>query len=164
MSVVFEYTPAAWAAATFNVPPTNTVWAPAVNAPVPEGVLTKVPTVIDPEGTPARVIVPGNVMEYVEVPNPVTANEAAVTVPATAGSVTPPVFVRVPAGIRTTVPATVGLTAILPKFRSTVFEIAIGVITVADVVAVADTCAKELIVIAIIAMVRVKILVVFFIV
>jgi len=103
-------------------------------------------------------------MEYVEVPNPVTLNDAAVTVPATAGNVTPPVFERVPAGTSTTVPAMVGLTAILPKFISTVFEIAIGVITVADVVAVADTCAKELIVKANIAMVRVKILVVFFIV
>jgi hypothetical protein len=69
-------------------------------------------------------------------------NEAAATVPLTAGKVTPPVFVLVPAGARTTVPAIVGLTAIFPKFMSTVFEIAIGVITVADVLAVADTWAK----------------------
>ena len=74
-----------------------------------------------------------------EVPNPVTVNAAAATVPVTAGRVTPPVFVRVLAGARTTEPAMVGLTAMLPKFISIVFEIAIGVITVADVVAVAET-------------------------
>ena len=98
-----------------------------------------------------------------EVPRPVTLNEAAVTVPVTAGRVTPPVFVRVPAGARTTVPAMVGLTAMLPKFISTVFVMAIGVITVAEVVAVAETWANVLIEIAIMAMVSAKILVVFFI-
>ena len=113
---------------------------------------------------PFNVIVVGNVMAYVEVPNPLTVKAAAVTVPVTAGSVTPPDFTRDPLVERATVPATVGLTAILPKFISTVFEIAIGVITVAEVVAVAETCAKVLIVKARKAMVSAKSFVVFFIV
>jgi hypothetical protein len=83
-------------------------------------------------------------------------NEAAATVPLTAGKVTPPVFVLVPAGASTTVPATVGLTAMLPKFISTVLEIAIGVITVAEVLAVADTWAKVVVANVTNAMVRAK--------
>jgi hypothetical protein len=70
-------------------------------------------------------------------------NEAAVTVPVVAGRVTPPVRVRVPAGVIITVPAAV-LTATLPKFMSTVLLMAIGVTIVADALAVAETCAKVL--------------------
>jgi hypothetical protein len=72
---------------------------------------------------------------------PVTVNVAAETVPVTAGSVTPPVAVRVPAGARTTVPAAV-LTATFPKFMLLAFTIAIGVTIVAVAVAVADTWPK----------------------
>ena len=43
------------------------------------------------------------VMEYVNFAWPVTSKEAAVTVPGTAGRVTPPVTERAPAGSRTTV-------------------------------------------------------------
>ena len=62
-------------------------------------------------------------------------------VPETTGNVTPPVFVRTPAGVNTTVPATL-LTATFPKFISMVFEMAIGVMIVAEAVAVAETCPK----------------------
>jgi hypothetical protein len=55
-----------------------------------------------------------------------------------AGSVTPPVDVRVPAGANTTVPE-LAITATLPKFILRVFEIAMGATMVADVVAVALT-------------------------
>ena len=73
----------------------------------------------------------------IKVPN-VTAKEAAVTVPAVAGSVTPPVDVRVPAGVRTTVPIA-PFVATLPKFILTVLEMPIGVTIVAVVLAVAVT-------------------------
>jgi hypothetical protein len=59
-----------------------------------------------------------------------------------AGRVTPPVAERAPAGVITTVPGA-ALEATLPKFMSTVFEIAIGATIVADAVAVAVTCANE---------------------
>ena len=88
-------------------------------------------------------MVPGKVIANVLVPKPVTVNEAADTVPVTAGSVTPPLGVRVADGLRTTVPATVGLTAKLPKLRSAVFAMAIGVMMVALEAAVAETCALE---------------------
>ena len=89
-----------------------------------------------------RVVgVAGNVIAYVETPDPVTVNDAAVTVPATTGNVTPPVNERAPAGVKTTVPAD-ELTAMFPKFISIVLEMLIGVIMVA--VAVAVACAKEL--------------------
>ena len=156
MSAVFVYVPAACPAPTLRVPPTSSVWAPAVKAPVTEGVLAKLVTVMVPDGFPVSVTVPGSVMAYVEVPSPVTLKEAPVTVPVTAGSVTPPVFVRVPSGVRTTVPGFTGLTAILPKFISTVLVMAIGVIIVADVPAVADTCANVLAVSASIATIRIK--------
>ncbi len=78
------------------------------------------------------------------LPSPVTVNEAGVTVPLTTGRVTPPVSVREPAVGRTTVPPRVGLTAMFPKFISTSFVIAIGVMMVAVVEAVAVTCANEL--------------------
>jgi len=69
-------------------------------------------------------------------------NEAAATVPVTAGNVMPPVNVLVPAGANTTVPA-VPATATLPKFMSTVLVILIGVTMVADAVAVAVACAND---------------------
>jgi len=86
------------------------------------------------------VYVVGNVIENVEVPNPFTVKDAAETVPVTAGSVTPPILLLVPSGANTTFPNVVP-TAILPKFISTVFVIEIGVMIVADPVAVPVTCA-----------------------
>jgi hypothetical protein len=67
--------------------------------------------------------------------------DAAVTVPVVVGSVTPPVLVRPPAGVSTTVPPVVDCTATLPKFISTVLEMLIGVTIVAVAVAVAVSCA-----------------------
>lgn len=60
-------------------------------------------------------------------------------VPEIIGNVTPPVFVRPLAGDNTTVPAT-ALTATFPKFISMVLEIAIGVMMVAEAVAIPETC------------------------
>jgi hypothetical protein len=89
-------------------------------------------------------LVDGSVIAYVYTPCPVTVKEAAVTVPAAAGSVTPPVTVRVPAGASITVPPVAVCTATLPKFMSTVFVMLIGVTIVAVDVADAVACAKEL--------------------
>ena len=108
-----------------------------------EGVLTKFSTVIVPDGLVNVMAEEGKVIEYVLLPSPVTVNEAAETVPVTTGRVTPPVLVRAPEVGRTTVPPNVGLTAMLPKFISTSFSMAIGVMMVAVVEAVAVTCAKE---------------------
>ena len=83
------------------------------------------------------VTVEGNVIIYVEEPEPVTVKVAADTEPLAAGSVTPLVLVRVPAGANTTVPPVAVCTARLPKLMSVFFEILIGVITVALAVAVA---------------------------
>ena len=80
-------------------------------------------------------------MAYVDEARPDTVKDATLTVPATAGRVTPPVAVLTPAAVNNTVPGTVGLTAIFPKFMFPAFTIAIGVMTVADPVAVAVTCA-----------------------
>ena len=72
------------------------------------------------------------------MPSPVTSKDAAVTVPMVLGRVTPPVFVLDPSdGSKTTVPA--AITATLPKFKSTVLDIAIGSTIVA--VAVAEAVA-----------------------
>jgi hypothetical protein len=68
---------------------------------------------------------------------------AAATVPVVAGSVTPPVLVRVLAGANTTVPPDVGDTAMLPKFMLVTSAIVIGVMMFADAEAVAVACAKE---------------------
>ena len=68
---------------------------------------------------------------------------AAATVPVVAGSVTPPVKVRVPAGARTTVPPDDGDTAMLPKFMLVTRAIVIGVMMFADADAVAVAWAKE---------------------
>jgi len=68
-------------------------------------------------------------------------NEAALTVPAVAGNVTPPVVVRVPAGAKTAVPR-VDETATFPKLMSVAFTIEIGATTVAVVGAEAVTCAE----------------------
>ena len=132
------YVPAAWLTPTFRVAPTRSVEVPAVNVPVVVGVLVNAVTVIvfAPD-----VIVNGEAgkeIEKVYVGAPVTVNEAAVTVPVTAGSVTPPVIVRPPAGASITVPAT-ALTATLPKFISTVLVMLIGMIIVAEEVALAET-------------------------
>ena len=81
-------------------------------------------------------------MLYVDVPSPVTVNLAALTVPVTAGRVTPPVFVRLLDGSIVTVPGIVELTANVPKFNSTEFEIVIGCITVADDFVVAVDCSR----------------------
>jgi hypothetical protein len=71
--------------------------------------------------------------------------EAAATVPVVEGRVTPPAppVVRVPAGANTTVPAVAAETATLPKFKSAVLVIVIGVMMVAEAAAVAVACAKE---------------------
>ena len=71
--------------------------------------------------------------------------EAAATVPVVEGSVTPPAppVVRVPAGANTTVPAVAAETATLPKFKSAVLVIVMGVMMVAEAAAVAVACAKE---------------------
>jgi hypothetical protein len=61
------------------------------------------------------------------------------TVPVVAGSVTPPEAALIPAFDNTTVPGAV-LTAMLPKFMLPAFAIAIGVMIVADPVAVPVTC------------------------
>jgi hypothetical protein len=82
----------------------------------------------------------GNVIVYVYPEVPLTVKEAAVTVPAVVGNVTPPVAVRVPAGASTTVPAVVDCTATLPKFISTSLTILIGVTMVAVAVADAVSC------------------------
>src|ERR1700744_3064585 len=70
---------------------------------------------------------------------------AADTVPVVAGRVTPPAppVVRVPVGVSVAVPALIADTATLPKFISTVLEIVIGVMMVAGAEAVAEACAKE---------------------
>ena len=72
-------------------------------------------------------------------------NLAAFTVPATTGKVTPPEIVRALAGVSVTVPGIVGLTATFPKLMSSDLEMAIGVMIVADAVAVAVTCALTVI-------------------
>ena len=58
------------------------------------------------------------------------------------GKVTPPVGVLVPVTEIATLPGA-DETATLPKFRSTVFVIVIGVIIVADELAVAVACANK---------------------
>lgn len=77
------------------------------------------------------------------MPSPVTLNEATETVPAVAGSVTPPVDDIVPAGVKTTVPD-VELTATLPKFMSVVLAMAMGLTILAVAVADAVICAEVL--------------------
>lgn len=132
------YVPATWLAATFRVPPTATVAAPEERVPVPEGLLVNVPTVMLCDAPSLRVMLVGRVIVNDEVPVPVTLKEAAETVPVVAGKVTPPVLVRTPAVERTTVPAVVP-TAMFPKFMSTDLAIAIGVMMVAEALAVAET-------------------------
>jgi hypothetical protein len=115
---------------------------PPVRVPVGVGVLVKLPTVIVCDEPSERVIAAtGREIEKVDPERPVTVNLAAETVPVIAGRVTPPPAVRALAGDNKTEPETVGLTATLPKFRSVILLIAIGVIIVAEVVAVAVTCA-----------------------
>jgi len=126
------------------VAPTLRVAVPPVSVPVVEGLLVNVPTVMLLAPDVMVIGEVGNEMEKVYVERPVMVNEAAAIVPATTGNVTPPVDVLVPAGASTTVPP-VPLTATFPKFMSTVFEMAMGVIIVADAVAVAETWANELI-------------------
>jgi hypothetical protein len=101
-------------------------------------------------------------IEYVAFAFPVTLKVAAETAPVTAGRVTPPVLVLVPAGSNTTVPAT-PLTATLPKFILVAFAIAIGEIMFAAAVPVADACANALALNASPMMMLAKILVKFFI-
>jgi hypothetical protein len=72
---------------------------------------------------------------------PVTVNSAAVTVPVTAGSVTPPVYVRV--GVpkvagKVTVPNVVELIAMLPNAMSTFLAMLSGVMMFAEALEVAD--------------------------
>ena len=90
------------------------------------------------------VTVAGNVIAYVNDPDPVTVKAAAVTVPVVEGSVTPLVLERVPAGARTTVPPVPACTAMLPKLISAFLAMLMGLITVAEAVAVAVDCAFEL--------------------
>ena len=77
---------------------------------------------------------------------PATSKLAAATVPVVAGRVTPPPppVVREPVASSITVPPVVADTAMLPKFRSIVLVIEIGVMMVADADAVAVDWANEL--------------------
>ena len=88
----------------------------------------------------------GRVMAYVNDAAPATSKLAAATVPVVAGRVTPPLppVVRLPVGSRITVPPVVADTATLPKFRSIVLVMEIGVMMVADADAVAVDWANEL--------------------
>ena len=133
------YVPAGAFAGTFNVAPTLTVAAPAVNVPVVEGEEPKVSTVrlSVPE---TRVMLLGKEIEKELVPSPVTENWAAAGVPLT--RLTPPEGVATSSVPKTTVPA-VALAAKVPKSMSTVLLIAIGVTRVAVAVAVAEDCAKD---------------------
>ena len=90
-----------------------------------------------------KVTVEGNVIAYVDDPDPETVKSAAVTAPDVDGKVTPLVLLRVPAGANTTVPPVADCTAILPKFKSAFFTILMGTIIVAVAVAVAVACEKE---------------------
>jgi hypothetical protein len=95
---------------------------------------------------------------------PVTSNLAAVTVPGTFGRVTPPVNVRfglVVAG-KVTVPIVLFI-EMLPNAMSNVLVMLIGVIIVAAVVAVAETCANEVATIPEKRIIRTKIFFMFFI-
>lgn len=71
--------------------------------------------------------------------------DAAVTVPLSTGSVTPPLGVRTPAGVNTTVPPVVDCTDKIPKFMSTSLVMAMGVTMVAVAVALAVSWALVLI-------------------
>ena len=92
-----------------------------------------------------RVALDGNVIAYVNEGAPDTVNDAAATVPVVDGRVTPPEppVVRVLLVDNTTVPLVDARTAMLPKFISVTLAMVIGVMIVADAVAVADTCAKD---------------------
>jgi hypothetical protein len=95
------------------------------------------------------VMLPGMVMVYALVPSPVTVNLAAWTRPVTAGRVIPPVKVRVgvaEAGKVTVPPGAVGFTAILPKLISRFLAMLIGVMMVAEALAVAEICAKVVVI------------------
>lgn len=139
------YTPATWPAATVKVAPTETFCVPLDSVPVPDGSLVKeLAAIVSEPDARVSVTEEGNVIAYVEDPEPVIVKEAAETVPAAAGSVTPLVLVRVPAGANTTVPPVPACTARLPKLISAFFAILIGVITVAVAVAVAVDCAVAL--------------------
>lgn len=96
--------------------------------------------VLDPLVSVRAVV--GSVIAYVYTPWPFTVKEAAVTVPAVTGSVTPPVDVRVPAGVSTAVPPVAVCTATLPKFMSTFLVMLMGVTIVAVALAVAVACAN----------------------
>ena len=89
----------------------------------------------------------GRVIAYVKDAAPATSKLAAATVPVVAGRVTPPPppVVRLPVGSRITVPPVVADTATLPKFRSIVLVMEIGVMIVAEADAVAVACANELV-------------------
>jgi hypothetical protein len=79
----------------------------------------------------------------------VTVNLAAWTRPVTAGRVIPPVKVRVgvaEAGKVTGPPGAVGFTAILPKLISRFLAMLIGVMMVAEALAVAEICAKVVVI------------------
>jgi hypothetical protein len=95
------------------------------------------------------VMVPGMVMVYALVPSPVTVNLAAWTRPVTAGRVIPPVKVRVgvaEAGKVTVPPGAVGFTAMFPKLMSRFLVMLIGVMMVAEALAVAEIWAKVVVI------------------
>ena len=87
-----------------------------------------------------NVAVDGKVIAYVKPTAPATVKDAAATVPVVDGSVTPPEppVVRPLAVDNTTVPLVDDRTAMLPKFMSVTLVIVIGVMIVADAVAVGE--------------------------
>lgn len=142
-SLVLLYVPAAWFAPTDKVPPTERRAVPPVSVPpaATVGVLVNVFRVMSLAGVPLDKVMAlaGKVIEKVMPTKPVMLKVAAETVPVEAGSVGPlvPVTVLVPAGAITTVPAAVPA-AMLPKLKFVALTMEMGVIIVADAVAVAS--------------------------
>jgi hypothetical protein len=113
-------------------PTVSIVEAPAgVYVPL-AGLLAKVFTII--------LLVPPSLI-VTSVVGIVIVKDATVATGAKGESVTPPVALRTPAGVNTTVPALAPLIAV-PKCKPTVFEIVSGAIITAAAVDEAVTCAK----------------------
>ena len=136
------YAPAAWLAPMAKVAPTVKFAVPPVKVGVRPAVWLKVLTVIEVPG-PARVAVVGNVMEYAELPSPVTLKAAAVIVPP--NEPTPPVVVKPPPVDNTAVPVVVDAVTV-PKLIEAVELMAIGVaiVTLAELVTLAAFAAPEM--------------------
>ena len=127
-----------------SVAPTVIVCVPAVSVPPPLGVLRNAVTVMLFAALEMVWAAVGSVMVYAYAPSPVTTKVAAVTVPEVAGSETPPVAERMPAGVSITVPPVAVCTETFPKFISSVYEILIAVRILAVAVALAVDCVVTL--------------------